>query len=91
LRELVAGDISPNFEASDQDGNDIKLSDFTGKKVLIYFYPKADTPGCTTQSCAVEEARSELLELGTLAVGVSPDNQKNQKKFFPFYEMTIIP
>ncbi|MDA3938371.1 MAG: thioredoxin-dependent thiol peroxidase [Spirochaetia bacterium] len=89
MRELVAGDISPNFEASDQDGNDIKLSDFTGKKVLIYFYPKADTPGCTTQSCAVEEARSELLELGTLAVGVSPDNQKNQKKFAEKYNLNF--
>ena len=79
--------MSPVFEASDQDGNTIKLSDFTGKKVLLYFYPKADTPGCTTQSCAVEEARDEFSGLGTAVIGVSPDNEKKQKKFAEKFDL----
>lgn len=81
MNKLISGDIAPLFTASDQDGNSLNMSDFIGKKVLIYFYPKADTPGCTTQSCAVEEARVGLFESDTVIIGVSPDNQKKQKKF----------
>ncbi|MCK5154437.1 MAG: thioredoxin-dependent thiol peroxidase [Spirochaetales bacterium] len=87
MKKLIQGDMSPVFEASDQDGNTIKLSDFTGKKVLLYFYPKADTPGCTTQSCAVEEARDEFSGLGTAVIGVSPDNEKKQKKFAEKFDL----
>ena len=89
MKKLITGDMSPAFEAIDQDGNTIKLLDFTGKKILIYFYPKADTPGCTTQSCAVEEVREEFLESGTVVIGVSPDNQKKQKKFAEKYNLNF--
>jgi len=89
LRNLVAGDISPAFEALDQDGNNIRLVDFKGKKVLIYFYPKADTPGCTTQSCAVEEARVGFSDSGTVVIGISPDNQKKQKNFAEKYDLNF--
>jgi thioredoxin-dependent peroxiredoxin len=89
LKKLVSGDMSPVFETSDQDGNIIRLLDYRGKKVLIYFYPKADTPGCTTQSCAVEEARVEFSESGTAVIGVSPDNQLKQKKFAKKYNLNF--
>ena len=89
MKELKAGDKAPGFEARDQDGNIIKLNDFTGKKVLIYFYPKANTPGCTTQSCAVEEARNDFFESSTIVIGVSPDNQKKQKNFAEKYSLNF--
>ncbi len=89
MSELKAGDKAPVFEASDQNGNIVNLNDFAGKKVLIYFYPKADTPGCTTQSCAVEGARDDFSESGTIVIGVSPDNQKKQKKFAEKYSLNF--
>ena len=89
MKELKAGDKAPSFVSHDQDGNRVKLSDFAGKKVLIYFYPKADTPGCTTQSCAVEEARNDFSESSTVVIGVSPDNQKKQKNFAKKYNLNF--
>ena len=59
----------------------MKLSDFRGRKVLLYFYPKADTPGCTTQSCAVRDARQDFSKLSVAALGISPDTPEDQKKF----------
>jgi peroxiredoxin Q/BCP len=59
----------------------VKLSDFSGRKLLVYFYPKADTPGCTTQSCAVSESLAVLRQAGMEAVGISPDSPARQKKF----------
>lgn len=89
MKKLEAGDKAPSFKGIDQDGNTLELSDFTGEKVLIYFYPKADTPGCTTQSCSVEEARKELAEAGTVVIGVSPDDMKKQKKFAVKYNLNF--
>ncbi|MFW6122619.1 MAG: thioredoxin-dependent thiol peroxidase [Thermodesulfobacteriota bacterium] len=81
MAQLNIGDPAPDFALADQEGNTVKLSDFQGKKLLFYFYPKADTPGCTKQACQIRDARSELADLGVDAVGISPDQPGAQKKF----------
>ena len=78
---LAPGDVAPPFELLDQGGKTVSLADFAGRKLLVYFYPKADTPGCTTQSCAVRDAREDLSSLGMDVVGVSPDEPDAQSKF----------
>jgi peroxiredoxin Q/BCP len=78
---LKPGDPSPSFSLLDQAGETVKLSDFAGRKLLVYFYPEADTPGCTTQSCAVRDARQDLSSLGVDVVGISPDEPEAQAKF----------
>ncbi len=75
------GDIAPEFELADQDGNAVALSDFVGRKVVLYFYPKADTPGCTTQACGIRDRSSEYAAAGAVVVGVSPDPVAAVKKF----------
>jgi len=82
---LKVGDKAPDFSLLDQDGKTIKLADFAGKKLLVYFYPKADTPGCTKQSCEVSESLAVLREAGMEAVGISPDSPAKQKKFAEKY------
>ena len=81
MAQLEAGDKAPTFSLKDQDGRTVKLSDFKGRKLLVYFYPKADTPGCTTQSCAVRDALPDFATLKVDAVGISPDAPNRQKKF----------
>jgi peroxiredoxin Q/BCP len=78
---LGAGDEAPPFELPDQHGNIVKLSDYRGRKLLIYFYPKADTPGCTAQSCQVRDSASDLTELKLDVVGISPDTPEEQLAF----------
>jgi len=81
MRELQPGDPAPPFSLPDQDGMTVSLADFAGRKLLIYFYPKANTTGCTAQSCAVRDAREDLSGLGVATVGISPDPPKAQKAF----------
>jgi peroxiredoxin Q/BCP len=81
MGQLKPGDIAPQFELEDQNGRKMKLSDFQGRKLLLYFYPKANTPGCTTQACSVRDARGDLDPMGVAAVGISPDTPGQQKKF----------
>ena len=81
MSELKTGDKAPAFSLVDQDGDKIKLSDIKGKKVLLYFYPKANTPGCTTQACSVRDSAEQLTKLGVVCLGVSPDEPAKQKKF----------
>ena len=81
MTELQPGDPAPDFSLLDQHGNTVTLSDFKGRKLLLYFYPKADTPGCTTQSSLVRDARPDLASLGVDVVGISPDEPDAQARF----------
>lgn len=78
---LEPGDAAPEFALADQRGETIRLSDFRGKKALIYFYPMADTPGCTTQSCSVRDARLDFADAGVAVLGISPDAPDAQRAF----------
>ena len=79
MAELQPGDDAPDFTALDQTGSPVSLSDYKGRKVLLYFYPKADTPGCIAQSCALRDVAAEIGE--TAILGVSPDKPAKQAKF----------
>ena len=86
---LKVGDKVPEFSSKDQDGNTINLSDYRGKKLVVFFYPRANTPGCTLEACNLRDNYSELQEKGFELLGVSEDSQRKQanfkKKFkFPF-------
>lgn len=72
---------APNFSLTDQDGNTKTLKDYAGSWLVIYFYPKDDTPGCTTEACSLRDANDELLELGANVVGVSKDDEDSHRKF----------
>jgi peroxiredoxin Q/BCP len=87
MAELKTGARVPEFSLEDQDNNTVSLSQFKGKRLLVYFYPKADTPGCTTQACSVQEAMPDLTRLGIAAVGISPDKPDKQKKFAEKYAL----
>lgn len=87
MATLSPGDKAPELGLKDQNERVVNLADYEGRKLLIYFYPKADTPGCTTQSCAVRDALPELGESGVDAVGISPDAPKAQGKFDAKYEL----
>jgi thioredoxin-dependent peroxiredoxin len=84
---LKVGDQAPAFSALNQDGNEIKLSDFLGNKVVLYFYPKDDTPGCTAQACDLRDNHSKLLQSGYQVIGVSPDPVTKHQKFALKYEL----
>lgn len=81
MTELKAGDKAPDFSLKDQSGNAVSLRDYAGKKLLLYFYPKADTPGCTKQACSIRDSSGTLSAGGISAVGISPDNPDKQEKF----------
>ena len=79
--KLKIGDTAPGFKLLEQNSKTVKLSDFAGKKVLVYFYPKAETPGCTSQACSVRDSAEPLKKAGIVALGISPDKPDIQKKF----------
>jgi peroxiredoxin Q/BCP len=78
---LKAGDMAPDFEAPTDTGASIRLSDLRGKRVILYFYPKDDTPGCTTQSCGFRDHYPVIEEKNAIVLGVSPDGVKSHQKF----------
>ena len=78
---LNIGDIAPDFTVNDQDGNAVSLSDYKGKKVVLYFYPKDNTPGCTAESCNLRDHYAEFQSKGYEILGVSTDSEKSHQKF----------
>jgi len=87
MTELQPGDTAPAFSLSDQHGNTVALGDFKGRKLLVYFYPEADTPGCTTQSCDLRDHRQEFAGLGVDVIGISPDEPSKQLAFDHKYSL----
>jgi len=84
---IEPGDQAPDFELPDQDGRAVKLSDFRGQRVVLYFYPKADTPGCTKQACGVRDHQADYEVTGAAVLGVSPDAVAKVKRFDEKYEL----
>ncbi|MBC3542172.1 thioredoxin-dependent thiol peroxidase [Rufibacter sediminis] len=84
---LQKGDAAPDFEVKDQNGLPVKMSDFRGKKVVLYFYPKDDTPGCTAQACNLRDNYDALLAKGFVVLGVSVDDEKSHQKFIQKFDL----
>ncbi|MHA6249888.1 thioredoxin-dependent thiol peroxidase [Pontibacter sp. CAU 1760] len=85
--ELNIGDKAPEFEGKDQNGNTVKLSDYLGKKVILYFYPKDNTSGCTAQACNLRDNYSDLQQSGYEVIGISTDTEKSHQGFISKYEL----
>ncbi|MDP3467473.1 MAG: thioredoxin-dependent thiol peroxidase [Daejeonella sp.] len=85
--ELTEGQKAPDFNAKDQTGKNISLSDFSGKNVILYFYPKDDTPGCTAEACSFRDNYQSLLNEGFEVLGVSTDDEKSHQKFITKYNL----
>ncbi|MCO5269650.1 MAG: thioredoxin-dependent thiol peroxidase [Brumimicrobium sp.] len=84
---LKKGDKAPDFTAQDQEGRVIKLSDYIGKRVALYFYPKDMTPGCTNQACSIRDGFSALKKEGIIVLGVSADDEKKHQRFIEKYNL----
>ena len=89
MDRLQPGDKAPAFKLRDQNGKAVALRDFKGKKVLIFFYPRADTPGCTRQACAARDASADLRAKKVAVLGISPDDPAAQKKFDVKFELSF--
>lgn len=87
ITTLKLGDAAPDFAATDQHGNEISLQALKGKKVVLYFYPKDDTPGCTAEACNLRDNHTDLISKGYVVIGVSPDALKAHTKFTEKYEL----
>lgn len=81
MTHLNPGDLAPHFEAQDQHGTTVSLAQLAGSKVVLYFYPKDDTPGCTAEACSFRDGQAELRDAGYVVLGVSPDSVKSHGKF----------
>lgn len=88
--QLTEGDKAPDFKTKDQQGKPVSLKDFSGKKVVLYFYPEDDTPTCTIEACNLRDNYSSLKKAGLVVLGVSPDDMKKHKKFTEKYNLPFI-
>ena len=86
MKTLNAGDKVPNFNVNDQDGNPVSLSDFKGQKLVVFFYPAANTPTCTTEACNLRDHYQELSDAGYAILGVSADSERKQSNFRKKYD-----
>jgi peroxiredoxin Q/BCP len=84
---LNEGDIAPDFTTTDQNGKEVKLSDFRGERVVLYFYPKDDTPGCTKQACSLRDSHDVFTENGIKVLGVSNDDEASHQKFISKFSL----
>jgi peroxiredoxin Q/BCP len=89
MTNLEPGDTAPPFALLDQHGSTVRLEDFRGRKLLVYFYPEADTPGCTVQSCDLRDHRQDLGSLGVDVVGISPDTPEDQLAFDRKFDLSF--
>lgn len=93
MTHLKVGDLAPAIEAVDQDGNVVSLASLRGRRVILYFYPKDNTPGCTAEACDLRDNYQDLKDKGYVIIGVSADNEKSHKNFSSKYGLpfTLIP
>ena len=87
MANLKEGNKAPNFTGVDQNGESVSLDQYKGKKVVLYFYPKDNTPGCTAEACNLRDNYSDLLEKGMNVIGVSPDSEESHKKFIKKFDL----
>ena len=87
MSKLKEGDKAPDFTAKDQNGNTVSLADYKGKNIILYFYPKDDTPGCTAEACSFRDNYQSLIGQGFAVIGVSTDDEKSHKKFETKYSL----
>lgn len=87
MKTLKIGDKAPGFSGVDQDGHPVSLADYAGRKLVLYFYPKDDTPGCTAQACSLRDGHSALRNAGYEVLGISPDKATNHRKFADKYDL----
>ena len=85
--KVSKGDPAPDFTGKDENGNSIKLSDFKGKKLVLYFYPKDDTPGCTAEACNLRDNYAKLKKTGYEVIGISSDSEKSHVKFIKKFNL----
>jgi peroxiredoxin Q/BCP len=86
----AVGDLAPDFELADENGQPVKLSDFRGRRVILYFYPKDDTKGCTAQACGFRDAYPQIEEQKAVVIGLSPDGAASHRKFKTKYDLPFI-
>jgi thioredoxin-dependent peroxiredoxin len=87
MPQLQVGDLAPDFSAVTDEGKTVKLSDYRGQRVVLYFYPADDTPGCTTQACSFRDNYVDIQEQNAVVLGISPDNQSSHQKFKTKYNL----